>query len=169
MLSYLRARLITLIISMLLSSFLIFTVVEGIPGDPASFMLGINATDDTVNALRKELGLEQGFLNRYFNWSIGMLSGDFGISYTYRVPVQELILERLKVSLPLAILSLSLTVLIAMFMTPKLYYSYRYGDVICAKQPKSRLFLQASRKTRFKSCHFATMFCSKVSEITSYD
>tara|TARA_Y200000002_G_C22597091_1_gene627821 strand:+ start:108 stop:1049 length:942 start_codon:yes stop_codon:yes gene_type:complete len=113
MLSYFRARLFTLIISLILSSFIIFFLIEGIPGDPASFMLGINATDETVAALRKELGLEQSFFSRYLNWSIGMLAGDFGVSYTYRVPVQELILERLKVSLPLAVLSLALSIFIA--------------------------------------------------------
>ena len=113
MLSYLRARLFTLIISVLLSSFTIFVLIEVLPGDPASFMLGINATEETVESLRKELGLDHNFLNRYLGWSIGMLSGDFGISYTYRVPVQELIMERLKVSLPLATLSLTLSIFIA--------------------------------------------------------
>ncbi len=113
MLSYLGGRLFTLIISLLCSSFLIFVFIEGVPGDPASFMLGINATEETVFALRKELGLQQTFMNRYLNWVIGMISGDFGISYTYRVPVQELILERLKVSFPLAMISLVLSILIA--------------------------------------------------------
>lgn len=113
MLSYLRARLFTLLASLVLSSFIIFSLIESVPGDPASFMLGINATEETTNALRKELGLEKDFINRYFDWSIGMLSGDFGVSFTYRVPVQELILDRLSVSLPLTILSLVLAIFIA--------------------------------------------------------
>ncbi len=114
MLSYVKARLFTLVISLVLSSFIIFLLIEGVPGDPAAFMLGINATEETIGALRQELGLNHNFFNRYIDWSIGMLSGDFGISYTYRVPVQELIIERLKVSLPLAILSLTLSILIAL-------------------------------------------------------
>ncbi|MDG2474493.1 MAG: ABC transporter permease [Paracoccaceae bacterium] len=113
MLSYLWARLFTLFVSLVLSSLIIFILIEAVPGDPASFMLGINATDETIEALRKELGLEEKILNRYFNWLIGMLSGDFGVSYTYRVPVQDLILERLIVSLPLTILSLTLAIFIA--------------------------------------------------------
>ena len=113
MLSYLRTRLLTLVTSLIISSFVIFILIEGVPGDTASFMLGINATDETIYALREELGLNYNFFNRYLNWSVGMLSGDFGVSYTYRVPVQELILERLKVSLPLALLSLSLSILLA--------------------------------------------------------
>ena len=113
MLSYLRARLVTLFISLMLSSFIIFILIEAVPGDPASFMLGINATEETIVALRKELGLEEKFFNRYYNWLIGMFSGDFGISYTYRVPVKDLILERIMVSLPLTIFSLTLAILIA--------------------------------------------------------
>ncbi len=88
-------------------------MIEGVPGDPASFMLGINATNETVEALRSELGLDKNLINRYFNWVSGMIMGDFGISYTYRVPVSELISERVKLSLPLAIYSLSLSILIS--------------------------------------------------------
>ena len=113
MLSYLRARLFTLLISLILSSFVIFIFIEAVPGDPASFMLGINATDETTEALRKELGLDKNIVKRYGNWISGMFLGDFGVSYTYRVPVQELILERLNVSLPLTFLSLLLAVFIA--------------------------------------------------------
>ena len=113
MVGYFRDRFFTLCLSLLLSSLIIFTLIEKVPGDPASFMLGINATDETIEALRKELGLEQNFLTRYFNWSMGMFAGDFGVSYTYRVPVQELISERLKVSVPLAFFALTLSLLIA--------------------------------------------------------
>ena len=113
MLSYLKTRLVSLVISLFLSSIIIFILIEGVPGDPASFMLGINATEATIAALQKELGLEQTFLIRYVSWVMGMLSGDFGISYTYRVPVKELILERLQVSLPLSLLSLTLSFVLA--------------------------------------------------------
>ena len=43
-------------------------MIEIIPGDPASFMLGINAEPDTINALKKELGLDVSVLERYYNW-----------------------------------------------------------------------------------------------------
>ena len=113
MLSYVKGRVISLVTSLLLSSVVIFILIEGIPGDPATFMLGINANDATIAALREELGLEKNIFIRYFHWAFGMMSGNFGISYTYRVPVEELILERLQVSLPLAIYSIFLSIFIA--------------------------------------------------------
>ena len=73
-----------------------------IPGDPASYMLGINAQEDTLLALKKELGLDKPKFERYVLWVKGMLVGDFGVSYTYRSPVIEMVAERLWVSLPLA-------------------------------------------------------------------
>ena len=103
MLNYVKARILSLAASLLLSSMIIFILLEAVPGDAASFMLGINATEATINALREELGLEKNIVIRYLDWTTGMMSGNFGVSYTYRVPVQELILERLQVSLPLTI------------------------------------------------------------------
>jgi peptide/nickel transport system permease protein len=76
-------------------------------------MLGINAQPDTIAALREQLGLNGSLLSRYFSWVFGMLTGDFGISYTYRVPVSELILARVWISLPLAIYALVISTLIA--------------------------------------------------------
>lgn len=88
-------------------------MLEVVPGDPASFMLGINAEADTLAAMRRELGLDQPMLQRYLSWLGGMLTGDFGISYTYRVPVSELVMARIWISLPLAIFALILSTLIA--------------------------------------------------------
>ena len=113
MLGYILKRAISLIISLCLASIIIFAVVEIAPGDPASFMLGINAQDDTVAALRAELGLDQDKLSRYFTWVSGMIQGDFGTSYTYRSPVAEMIKERIWVSLPLALYALLISTLIA--------------------------------------------------------
>ena len=76
-------------------------------------MLGINAQEETVAALREQLGLNAPPLQRYLGWVGGMLTGDFGTSYTYRTPVAEIIAERLWVSLPLAVFALTLSTLIA--------------------------------------------------------
>jgi len=113
MLRFAATRLISLSLSLLAASVVIFAVIEVIPGDPASFMLGLNAEPDTVMALRDQLGLNGSILSRYLSWIGGMLSGDFGTSYTYRVPVSELILARIWISLPLAIYALLLSTLIA--------------------------------------------------------
>ncbi|MGH1577851.1 ABC transporter permease [Planktotalea sp.] len=113
MLRYALKRLLSLVISLIIASFVIFLVIEVAPGDPASFMLGLNAQEDTLNALREELGLNQSKLERYLTWTFGMLQGDFGTSYTYRTPVAQMVADRLWVSLPLALFALAISTLIA--------------------------------------------------------
>ena len=88
-----------------------FTVIEVVPGDPAAYMLGLNASEDTVAALRTELGLDGSVPERYLGWVGGMLVGDFGTSYTYRTARSPTSWpSALVVSLPLAILALLLAV-----------------------------------------------------------
>jgi len=113
MLRYSLKRLLSLVISLIIASLVIFLVIEVAPGDPASFMLGINAQEDTLNALREELGLNQSKLERYLSWTSNMLQGDFGTSYTYRTPVAQMVADRLWVSLPLALYALALSTIIA--------------------------------------------------------
>ena len=113
MLSYILSRLVALALSLVVASLVIFVMIELVPGDPASFMLGLNAAPDTVAALRAELGLGGSPVERYLRWGGGMLQGDFGTSYTYRAPVAELVTARLAVSLPLALMALLLSTLIA--------------------------------------------------------
>ena len=100
-------------LTLVVASVVIFWVLEILPGDPASFMLGVGAQEDTLAALRAQMGLDQPALVRYFKWVGGLLTGNLGISYTYDVPVSELILERIIVSLPLAILAILLSTAIA--------------------------------------------------------
>ena len=82
MLSYILSRLVALALSLVVASLVIFVMIELVPGDPASFMLGLNAAPDTVAALRAELGLGGSPVERYLRWVGGMLQGDFGTSYT---------------------------------------------------------------------------------------
>ncbi len=106
-------RFITLLLTLVAASFVIFFVIEIIPGDTASFMMGVDAAPDAVEALREQLGLNLPIWERYASWVLGLLRGDFGVSYTYKVPVSELISDRVWVSLPLAIYSLALAIVIA--------------------------------------------------------
>ena len=110
---FLLKRLITMALTLMVASMVIFVVLEILPGDPASYMLGLDAREDTLAALRAQLGLDKPAIVRYFNWIGGLLSGDLGISYTYDVPVSELILERMVVSVPLALFAMILSTLIA--------------------------------------------------------
>ena len=113
MIRYVLGRLTSLIISLIVASIVIFAVIEVIPGDPAAFMLGVNARPDTIAALRAEMGLDQPVAVRYFAWVTGLLQGDFGRSWTYKTPVADLIADRVWVSLPLAIYALLLSTIIA--------------------------------------------------------
>ncbi len=111
--AFLLGRFVSLSLSLLAASLVIFFVLEVIPGDPAAFMLGLNAQPEAVEALREQLGLNAPLWQRYFVWVTGLFQGQFGLSYTYRVPVAELIADRLWISLPLALYALILSTLIA--------------------------------------------------------
>jgi peptide/nickel transport system permease protein len=113
MLRYALSRCASLVISLIMASMIIFLTIEIVPGDPAAFMLGLNAQPEAVEALRTQLGLNASAPERYFTWVSGMLQGDFGTSYTYRAPVSDLITDRMWVSLPLAVYALVLSTLIA--------------------------------------------------------
>ncbi len=113
MLAYILKRLLSVVISLILASIVVFVLLEIVPGDPAAYMMGLNAEPEAVNALREQLGLNAPPIVRYFSWVGGLVHGDFGISYTYKVPVSELIADRLWVSLPLALFALLLSTLIA--------------------------------------------------------
>lgn len=113
MINYAIGRVASLFISLFVASIVIFSMIEVIPGDPAAFMLGVNAREDTIAALRSEMGLDRSLIARYFSWISGMLTGDFGQSWTYKAPVADLVADRVWVSLPLGIYALTISTLIA--------------------------------------------------------
>ncbi|MFL2772025.1 MAG: ABC transporter permease [bacterium] len=106
-------RLTALMVTLLVASLLIFLLLEILPGDPAAVILGVGAQEDTLRALRAELGLDLPAPVRYLNWLGEVLQGDLGRSYTYDTPVQELLLNRVELSLPLALLAILLSTGIA--------------------------------------------------------
>lgn len=114
MIALIARRFAGLVITLLIVSALIFLVMDLLPGDPASVMLGTSATPETLAALQKQLGLDQPLLYRYIAWLGNALHGNLGTSYTYSVPVAGLIAERLVVTVPLALLAVLLSILIAL-------------------------------------------------------
>jgi len=106
-------RLTALMVTLLVASLLIFLLLEILPGDPAAVILGVGAQEDTLWALRAELGLDLPAPVRYLNWLGEVLQGNLGRSYTYDTPVQELLLNRVELSLPLALLAILLSTGIA--------------------------------------------------------
>lgn len=91
--------------TLIAASLIVFVVMNTLPGDPASAMLGLNATPEMLAALHHRLGLDQPLLLRYLRWMGGLATLDLGQSISYGVPVRTLIAERLQVTLPLAALA----------------------------------------------------------------
>ena len=106
-------RLTALMVTLLVASLLIFLLLEILPGDPAAVILGVGAQEETLRALRAELGLDLPAPVRYLNWLGEVLQGNLGRSYTYDTPVQKLLLNRVELSLPLALLAILLSTGIA--------------------------------------------------------
>jgi ABC-type dipeptide/oligopeptide/nickel transport system permease component/ABC-type transport system substrate-binding protein len=111
--AYLAGRLGVLTATLLVATAVVFVIVQVVPGDPVRYMMGLQADPDSMAATRHQLGLDVAPARRYLLWIGGMLHGDFGRSFTYRIPVGDLLAERLQVSLPLAVLALLFSTAIA--------------------------------------------------------
>ena len=110
---YAAKRIAMLLLTMVIVSFLAFAAFDVISGDPATAMLGTQATAEKVEALREELGLNRPLLIRYGEWLAGFFTGDLGTSYSYRQPVWELIAPQVGVTLCLSALSFLLIVAVS--------------------------------------------------------
>ncbi len=110
---YILRRLLTMIPVLLLVSVLVFSLIHLIPGDPAVSILGEEATPQAVAALRAKLGLDQPIPVQYAKWLGSVLRGDLGRSIRSNQPVSEAIAERLPVTVELAILSIAISLSIA--------------------------------------------------------
>lgn len=110
---YLLRRTLGFILTLILVTIVVFAAMNILPGDPALTILGLDATEDALEALRAQLGLNEPVISRYFSWMAHALTGDFGISHSFRVPVAELIAERLPLTLSLAVAGMGMTLLIA--------------------------------------------------------
>jgi peptide/nickel transport system substrate-binding protein len=110
---YLSRRIGILGATVLAATAIVFVIVQIVPGDPVRYMMGMESDPGNVAALRHQLGLDATPWHRYLSWITGMLRGDFGVSYTYRVPVGPLVAERLQVSVPLALYALMISTLLA--------------------------------------------------------
>jgi peptide/nickel transport system substrate-binding protein len=111
--AFVAQRVLVLLATLWAATAVVFIIVQVVPGDPVRYMMGLQADAQSVAALRHQLGLDAGAWQRYLSWVGGLLRGDFGVSYTYRVPVRALLAERLQVSLPLAIYALLISTALA--------------------------------------------------------
>ena len=106
-------RLAGLAASLVGASILVFVVVNLLPGDVATVMLGVNATPENIAALRHSLGLDQPLWLRYLEWAGGLLHGDLGTSVLSHTEVGPLVLQKLAVSAPLAALAACIALVVA--------------------------------------------------------
>lgn len=95
-------RLGLLIGTLLLVSVLAFTAFSVIPGDPTDAVLGIEATDEQIAAFRAQMGLDLPVWQRYWSWLSAFVTGDFGRSFKFDMPVAKLVADRVQVTLLLA-------------------------------------------------------------------
>jgi peptide/nickel transport system permease protein len=107
-------RFLTLLATLVGASAIIFLVLDALPGNAAETLMGADASPDAIRALTVKLGLDQPLLYRYVHWIGGMLVGDLGNSYAYGTPVAGLIAERLALTIPLAMLAMAITVVLAL-------------------------------------------------------
>lgn len=106
-------KTIVLFTTIIIVSFFTFMAFSILPGNPVEIMLGTDADPLQVEKLTQELGLDQPLLNRYTDWLLGVMSGDLGTSIKYNVPVSDLLAQRIPVTVSLAVVSLALTLIIA--------------------------------------------------------
>lgn len=127
---FLFKRFCTLLATLVGASIVVFLVLEVLPGNAAQILMGPDAAPEVVQALATKLGLDLPPIERYGQWMSGLLVGDMGVSYTYSTPVLELVLERLALTVPLAVMAMLLTTVLA--LSVGIYAASRHnrlGDV----------------------------------------
>jgi peptide/nickel transport system permease protein len=127
---FLVKRFATFAATLAVASLVVFAVLELLPGNAAEVILGEAATPESVATLTAKLGLDRPAATRYAEWVGGWLQGRTAQSISYDTPTAELIAERMRVTLPLAVLAMALTVVLALALG--LYAASRHnrlGDV----------------------------------------
>ena len=102
---YIAKKFGSLLLTLLLVSFLSFFAFSVIPGDAAKSQLGTEATPERIEALQKEMGLDRPVLERYASWVTGFFHGDLGTSYSYSMPVGELIRDKVPITIAITVIA----------------------------------------------------------------
>ncbi len=110
---YAAKKFLTLIITLFIVSLLAFLAFQVIPGDPTTKILGTEATEEAKAALRAQLGLDGPMVVRYWNWLTAFLRGDMGTSYSYQMPVSQMLADKLPITFLLSAMSFLLTVVLS--------------------------------------------------------
>ena len=110
---YIIKRLLMLIPVLLGVAFIIFAIMNVAEGDPVYQVAGPDATEEQLEALREEMGLNGSLIERYFRYILNLLRGDLGTSYVSKMDVMKLYLQRLPNTLKLASLAMFVAVIIS--------------------------------------------------------
>jgi peptide/nickel transport system permease protein len=113
--TYMLRRFALFLLTLWLTSVLIFTATQFLPGDLATIILGRDSAQEARDNLRRELGLDQPAPVQYVNWLFNFVRGDWGRSYSLRTPIQPVVIQRLGNSLRLALVALIFSVPPAIF------------------------------------------------------
>ena len=109
---YIVSRIVQTVAVVFIVSFIAFSLVQFVPGDPARTILGNDASQEQIILLRHELWLDRPFIVQYWHWLSNAAHGDFGMSMNYRLPVSQLYTSRLPITMYLSLLSFVLSILI---------------------------------------------------------
>ena len=110
---YIIKRLLMLIPVLLGVAFIIFAIMNVAEGDPVYQVAGPDATEEQLEALREEMGLNGSLIERYFRYILNLLRGDLGTSYVSKMDVMQLYMQRLPNTLKLASLAMFVAVIIS--------------------------------------------------------
>ena len=124
---YVGKKIITMCLTLILVSFLVFLCFTVIPGDPALAKLGTEATPERVEALRKEMGLDRPFMVRYGDWLYSFVKGDMGESYSYGLPVKEMLADKVPITVTMSVMSI--LIIVAVSIPLGLYTAKHEGSV----------------------------------------
>jgi peptide/nickel transport system permease protein len=113
MFGFLARRLLSTLPVLLVVAVLVFLVLRLTPGDPAAVLAGDAATSEQIAQIRANLGLDRSIPEQFVIWFGRLLQGDLGQSYYYKLPVTELIAQRMEPTLSLALITITLAVLVA--------------------------------------------------------
>ncbi len=124
---YVGKKIATMCLTLLLVSFLVFLCFTVIPGDPALAKLGTEATPERVEALRKEMGLDRPFMVRYGDWLFSFIKGDMGKSYSYGLPVTQMLADKVPITVTMSVMSILIIIVVSIPLG--LYVAKHEGSV----------------------------------------
>ena len=110
---YIARKTVSLILTLFLFSFTAFMAFRIIPGDAVTAMLGTEATPEQIAAMREELGYTKPLPVQYWNWASGFIKGDLGTSLSYRLPVAEILRDKIPVTAALSVMAFLLVLIIS--------------------------------------------------------